>query len=80
MLLKVTVLGLKMSRIRRNLQLDRVSKCTDHMKKRQEVLSDIRKVHTSNLGAEKAMAPNSSNLAWKIPWTDETVGCTPWGC
>ena len=24
------------------------------------------------------MAPHSSTLAWKIPWT-ETVGCSPWG-
>lgn len=51
-LLKVTVLGLKTSRSHRNLQLDRVSKCTDHMKNRQKVLSDIRKVHTSNLGGD----------------------------
>ena len=43
---------------------------------------------------EKAMAPHSSTLAWKIPWTEEPgrlqsmgslgwrslVGCSPWGC
>ena len=36
--------------------------------------------------AEKAMAPHSSTLAWKIPWTEEPgglrrslVGCSPWG-
>ena len=23
---------------------------------------------------EKAMAPHSSNLAWKIPWTEEPDG------
>ena len=28
---------------------------------------------------EKAMAPHSSTLAWKIPWTDGLVGCSPWG-
>ena len=28
---------------------------------------------------EKAMAPHSSTLAWKIPWTEEPVGCNPWG-
>ena len=29
---------------------------------------------------EKAMAPHSSTLAWKIPWTEPTlVGCSPWG-
>ena len=25
------------------------------------------------------MAPHSSTLAWKIPWTEEPVGCNPWG-
>ena len=25
------------------------------------------------------MAPHSSTLAWKIPWTAELVGCSPWG-
>ena len=34
---------------------------------------------------EKAMAPRSSTLAWKIPWMEESpmetgVGCSPWGC
>ena len=28
---------------------------------------------------EKAMATHSSTLAWKIPWTEEPVGCSPWG-
>ena len=28
---------------------------------------------------EKAMAPHSSTLARKIPWTEELVGCSPWG-
>ena len=28
---------------------------------------------------EKAMAPLSSTLAWKIPWTESLVGCSPWG-
>ena len=28
---------------------------------------------------KKAMAPHSSTLAWKIPWTEEPVGCSPWG-
>ena len=26
-----------------------------------------------------AMAPHSSTLAWKIPWTEEPVGCSPSG-
>ena len=29
--------------------------------------------------SEKAMAPHSSTLAWKIPWTEEPGGCSPWG-
>ena len=28
---------------------------------------------------EKAMAPHSSTLAWKIPWTEEPGGCCLWG-
>ena len=27
---------------------------------------------------EKAMAPHSSTLAWKIPWVRSLVGCSPW--
>jgi len=27
-----------------------------------------------DLGAEKAMAPHSSTLAWKIPWMEEPGG------
>ena len=25
------------------------------------------------------MAPNSSTLAWRVPWAEEPVGCSPWG-
>ena len=25
------------------------------------------------------MATHSSTLAWQIPWTEEPVGCSPWG-
>ena len=28
---------------------------------------------------EKAMAPHSSTLAWKIPWTEEPGSCSPRG-
>ena len=28
---------------------------------------------------EKGMATHSSILAWKIPWTEEMVGYSPWG-
>ena len=27
----------------------------------------------------KEMATHSSTLAWKIPWTEEPVGYSPWG-
>ena len=30
-------------------------------------------------GPEKAVAPHSSTLAWKIPWMEELVGYSPWG-
>ena len=36
--------------------------------------------HTRKLLPEKAMAPHSSTLAWKIPGMEELVGCSPWGC
>ena len=30
---------------------------------------------------EKEMATHSSILAWRIPWTEESlVGYSPWGC
>ena len=28
---------------------------------------------------EKGMATHSSILAWRIPWTEETGGYSPWG-
>ena len=33
----------------------------------------------SRLVTEKAMAPHSSTLAWKIPWMRSLVGYSPWG-
>ena len=29
---------------------------------------------------EKAIAPHSSTLAWKIPWAEEPVRLQSWGC
>ena len=29
---------------------------------------------------EKEMATHSSILAWRIPWTEEPCGYSPWGC
>ena len=49
-------------------------------------LTNFGKFHNNNLNKylfhiflEKAMATHSSNLAWKIPWTEDLVGCSPWG-
>ena len=29
---------------------------------------------------EEGMATHYSILAWRIPWTEEPGGCSPWGC
>ena len=29
---------------------------------------------------EKKMATQSGILAWEIPWTEDLVGYSPWGC
>ena len=29
---------------------------------------------------EEGMATHSSVLAWRIPWTEEPGGYSPWGC
>ena len=46
-------------------------------------LSTMRKTWVRSLGQEdpleKEMAIHSSALAWKIPWTEEPVGYSPWG-
>ena len=31
-------------------------------------------LHQLSVSLEKAMAPHSSTLAWKIPWTEEPGG------
>ena len=45
--------------------------------------SAMRETGVGSLGREdpleKEMATHSSTLAWKIPWTEETVGYSPWG-
>ena len=39
--------------------------------------------HVQSLGREdpleKGMAIHSSILVWRIPWTEEPGGCSPWG-
>ena len=43
----------------------------------------MRETQIQSLGQEdlleKEMAPHSSTLAWKIPWTRGLVGYSPWG-
>ena len=29
---------------------------------------------------EKGVTTHSSILAWRIPWTEDVVGHSPWGC
>ena len=37
-------------------------------------LPPMRYISTRDVMSEKAMAPHSSTLAWKIPWTEEPGG------
>ena len=37
-----------------------------------ELLDKYLIANATNLAVEKAMAPHSSTLAWKVPWTEET--------
>ena len=44
-------------------------------------LPTVQETQVCSLGQEdpleNAMAPHSSTLAWKIPWTEERGRCTP---
>ena len=46
-------------------------------------MQEIQEMQVQSLGWEDAleeeMATQSSILAWKIPWTEEPVGYSPWG-
>ena len=46
-------------------------------------LPAMQEIQVQSLGREdplqKAMATHSSILAWRIPWTESLVGCSPWG-
>ena len=46
-------------------------------------LPAIQETRVQSLGREdpleKEMATYSSTLAWKIPWTENLVGYSPWG-
>ena len=50
-----------------------VSKITEDSDSRYEIKRCLL------LGMEKAMAPHSSTLAWKIPWTEEPSGLQSMG-
>ena len=39
----------------------------------------IRKIGKTSVMVEKAMAPHSSTLAWKIPWMEEPGGLQSMG-
>ena len=45
-------------------------------------LPAMQKTQVQSLGQEepmeKGMATHSSTLAWRIPWTEELVGYSPW--
>ena len=45
-------------------------------------LPTMRETQVQSLGREdpleKEMAAHSSTIAWKIPWTEELVGYSPW--
>ena len=45
-------------------------------------VSAMQETHIQSLGQEdsleKEIATHSSILAWEIPWTEETVGYSPW--
>ena len=46
-------------------------------------MQEISEIRFRSLGQEdpleKGMATHSSILAWRIPWTEETAGYSPWG-
>ena len=43
------------------------------------IFTDMFKNYLISLSLEKAMAPHSSTLAWKIPWTEEPGGLPSMG-
>ena len=53
------------------------------MAQRLKNLPAMRETQVQSLGwedlVEKEMATHSSTIAWKMPWTEELVGYSPWG-
>ena len=46
-------------------------------------MKEMQEIWVQSLGQEDPLeeerAAHSSILAWKTPWTEEPVGCSPWG-
>ena len=45
----------------------------------KELSDNLNFLIRTNMNLEKAMAPHSSTLAWKIPWTEEPGGLLSMG-
>ena len=52
--------------------------------KNPTAVQEVQKTQVQSLGQEdpleEDMAARSSILAWKIPWTEDLVEYSPWGC
>ena len=59
------------------------SKIASQVARMVKNLSAIQETWVQSLGREdpleKGMATHSSILAWRIPWTEESGGYSPWG-
>ena len=54
------------------------------MAQRVKSLPTVQETQVLSLGwedpLEEDIATNSSILAWRVPWTEELGGYSPWGC
>ena len=52
--------------------------------KNPTAVQEVQKTQVQSLGQEDPLeedvAARSSILAWKIPWTEDLVEYSPWGC
>ena len=52
--------------------------------KNPTAMQEVQKTQVQSLGQEDPLeedvAARSSILAWKIPWTEDLVEYSPWGC
>ena len=42
-------------------------------------LSAVQETGVQPLGREDPLAAHSNVLAWRIPWTEDPLGYSPWG-